>query len=395
MAQLGPKPDMIPATRLARPSIPRDPNTESWISWGEFIASETNQKSITSGVLAVALDAAGLLDEVGLTLTEPRPHWYLAFLEAASKRETEHRSPNLIGPLLAEDLPEEVRLCLVDAQPLSVCVQAFRAAGEPVWKALFWGEGAPADPNGPRLRLQRASECASRVERKLLNALVGQTESVATLKKMAFQWVLREKPSGPPSVALFLGPPGVGKSLAGELFAQAISEFIGDEVPTIRLDMTQYVQWSSASDLWGSQRSNGLLSRIEAPPPRCVIFLVSELEKGHVKALESFLPVLGTGRFERDGRGAVDFSQAIFIFTSNLGRELWGRRDSGSAPFCMDLTDLIGLHGNSGDRSDWNKTAIPRELISRLAQGHLVLFRAHQGHDHLDLIHRLSHRHQE
>ena len=171
MAQLGPKPpDMIPATRLARP-IPRDPNTESWISWGEFIASETNQKSITSGVLAAALEAAGLLDEAGLTLPATRPHWYLAFLEAASKRETEHRSPNVIGPLLAEDLPDEVRLCLVDARPVSVCVQAFRATGEPVWKSLFWGEGAPADPNGPRLRLQRASDCASRVERTLLNSI--------------------------------------------------------------------------------------------------------------------------------------------------------------------------------------------------------------------------------
>lgn len=391
MAQLGPKPpDMIPATRLARP-IPRDPNTESWISWGEFIASETNQKSITSGVLAAALEAAGLLDEAGLTLPATRPHWYLAFLEAASKRETEHRSPNLIGPLLAEDLPADVRLCLVDARPLSVCVQAFRATSEPVWKALFWGEGAPADPNGPRLRLRRASDCASRVERTLLNTLVGQTEAVATLKRLAFRWALREKPSGPPPVAIFLGPPGVGKSLAGELFAQAISEFIGDEVPAIRLDMTQYVSWSSTSDLWSPPRSYSLLSRVEANP-RCLL-LIEEFEKAHVKVLESFLPVLGTGRYERDGR-VIDFSQAVFIFTSNLGRELWGRRDASSTPFSMDLSDLIGLHGNSGDRSDWNKTAIPRELTSRLAQGHLVLFRSHQGHDHLDLIHRLS-RHQE
>lgn len=391
MAQLGPKPDMIPATRITRhASVQRDPNTESLLSWAEFIARESNLRSITSGVLAAALEAAGLLDEAGLILPEARPHWYLAFLEAASKRETEHRSPNLIGPLLAEDLPEEVRLCLVDARPIPVCVQAFRASNDPVWTSLFWGEGTPADPNGPRLRLQRASDCASRVERTLLNSLIGQTEAVATLKKMAFRWALREKPTGPPPLALFLGPPGVGKSLAGELFAQAMSEFIGDEVPTIRLDMTQYVQWSSATDLWAPQRSNGLLSRIEANP-RCLL-LVEELEKAHVKVMESFLPVLGTGRFERDGRGAVDFSQAVFIFTSNLGRELWGCRDASSAPFAMDLTDLIGLHGNSGDRSDWSKTAIPRELTSRLAQGHLVLFRSHQGHDHLDLIHRLSRR---
>ena len=391
MAQLGPKPDMIPATRITRhASVPRDPNTESLLSWAEFIARESNLRSITSGVLAAALEAAGLLDEAGLTPPEARPHWYLAFLEAASKRGTEYRSPNLIGPLLAESLPEEVRLCLVDARPIPVCVQAFRASRDPVWAGLFWGEGAPADPNGPRLRLRRASDCASRVERRLLNTLVGQTEAVATLKKMAFQLALREKPSGPPPLALFLGPPGVGKSLAGELFAQAISEFIGDEVPTIRLDMTQYVSWSSASDLWGPQRSNGLLSRIEGNH-RCVFLLVEEFEKSHAKALESFLPVLGTGRYELNGR-VIDFSHTVFIFTSNLGRELWGRRDAGSTPCSMDLTDLIGLHGNSGDRSDWNKTAIPRELISRLAQGHLVLFRAHQGHDHLDLIHRLSHR---
>ena len=56
----------------------------------------------------------------------------------------------------------------------------------------------------------------------------------------------------------------------------------------------------------------------------------------------------------------------------------------------MDLCDLVGLHGTSGERSDWFKAAIPRELISRLAQGELVLFRNHEGHHHLELIDRFT-----
>ena len=371
----------------------RDPKTEAWLSCANFIARECNLRSVSSAVLAAALDAVGLLADAGLEAPSLPPHWYLAFMEVGS-RWSAGPGTTLKGLEPAEDLPPGLFDLMGRAQALASCVLEFLSAKDPVWVPLFWpGSARGEDRDAPRLRLLRAGEFAARVERKLLASLVGQTEAVDAMKKIAFQLALRNEPSGPPPLALFLGPPGVGKSMAGELFGQALAEWQGEEEPSvIRIDLTQYSQWGSGSDLWGGSGRNGAIPPRVQSHPRSVL-LVEELEKAHVKCLESFLPILGTGKLERETGKPVDFSHTVFIFTSNLGSELWGRRgaaDTGS--FSIDLTDLMGLHGTAGERSDWLKAAIPRELLSRLAQGHLVLFHAHEGHHHLDLIDRFARR---
>ena len=222
---------------------------------------------------------------------------------------------------------------------------------------------------------------------------MGQSEAVEALKRLAFRLELRTEKSGPPPIALFMGPPGVGKSFAANLFAEALAEWREEETPSvIRIEMTQHVQWSSGVDLFGNPGKGGSLTdRIERRP-RSVV-LVEEFEKGCAKALEAFLPPLGTGRLERESGKVVDFQQSVFIFTSNLGRELWEKAsNSESSAFTVDLCDLMGQHGTSDERSDWYKTAIPRELISRLSNGTLVLFHEHQGHHHLNLIERSANR---
>ena len=371
----------------------RDPKTEAWLSCAGFIARECNLRSVSSAVLAAALDAVGLLAEAGLEAPSLPPHWYLAFTEVGTRWSAGSRAAMKdLEP--AEDLPPGLFDLMGRAHALGACVLEFLTARDPVWIPLFWPESARGeDPDAPRMRLQRAGEFAARVERKLLASLVGQTEAVDTLRKLAFQVALRAEPSGPPPLALFLGPPGVGKSMAGELFGQALAEWNGEEEPSvIRIDLTQYAQWSSGSDLWGGSGRNGSVPPRVQSHPRSVL-LVEELDKAHGKCLESFLPILGTGKLERESGKPVDFSRTVFIFTSNLGSELWGRRGAtDTGPLSMDVSDLMGLHGTSGERSDWMKAAIPRELLSRLAQGHLVLFHAHEGHHHLDLIDRLAKR---
>ena len=370
----------------------RATNAEAWLSCANFIARECNLRSVTSAVLAAALDASGFIADAGLEAPANPPHWYLAFTEAGSKWLAGNPAAIEEGLAPAEGLPSGLLGLMGQANTLAACVQTFLSAKDPVWVPLFWpGSDLGTDSDGPRKRLQRASEFATRVENKLLASLVGQSEAVDTLRKLAFQVELRAQPSGPPPLSLFLGPPGVGKSLAGELFGEALAEWHGEEEPSlIRIDMTQYSQWSSATDLWGGSGRNGSVSQRVQAHPRSVL-LVEELEKAHVKTLESFLPILGTGRLERENGKAVDFSRTVFIFTSNLGSELWGRRGTAdSDPLTVDLCDLVGLHGTSGERSDWFKAAIPRELISRLAQGELVLFRNHEGHHHLELIDRFT-----
>jgi hypothetical protein len=71
----------------------------------------------------------------------------------------------------------------------------------------------------------------------------------------------------------------------------------------------------------------------------------------------------------------------VFIFTTNLGSELWDRPafpEEGTLE--VDLMDLLGLAEKIEEKSDWHKTPVPKELLSRLNKGAMVLFRRHQGH---------------
>jgi hypothetical protein len=350
-------------------------------------------RTISSQVLAVALVQGGFLSKQGLAVPDCRQHWYLALLEVPTGFIENRSNPGTDEALdLSEELPGNVRDQLQAGAPIETCIAAFKESQEPVWAALFWPfQFADGAMISTRTRLQRAGRFASKVESRLREKLVGQSEAVDALAKLAFMLGLRTKNAGPPPLALFLGPPGVGKSYAATLFSEALAECQDDGVPSlIRVEMTQHVQWTSGVDIFGTGAKNGFLSERIERHPRSVI-LVEELEKGSAKALESFLPVLGTGRLERESGKTVDFQQSVFIFTCNLGSELWNNASGAEVnSFTIDLCDLMGLHGTGDERGDWYKTAIPRELISRLANGSIVLFHEHQGHHHLNHFERMA-----
>lgn len=155
--------------------------------------------------------------------------------------------------------------------------------------------------------------------------------------------------SKPRGVFFFVGPTGVGKT---EL-SKAIAELIfGDEKAMIRFDMSEYSEEHQQARLIGAppgyvgfdqggQLTNAIIER----PFSVVLF--DEIEKAHGRILDKFLQILDDGRLT-DGMGrTVYFSEAILIFTSNLGSVPRARVSQGSAETALNSgieTSVVSSH---------------------------------------------------
>jgi len=160
-----------------------------------------------------------------------------------------------------------------------------------------------------------------RMETLLHSRIVGQDEAVSAVAN-----AIRRSRAGlsdsnrPIGSFLFLGPTGVGKT---EL-ARALAEFLfDDEKAMVRLDMSEYMEKFSVSRLVGAPpgyvgyEEGGQLTEAVRRRPYAVI-LMDEIEKAHPDVYNLLLQVLDDGRLT-DGQGrTVDFTNVVFIMTSNL-----------------------------------------------------------------------------
>jgi len=125
----------------------------------------------------------------------------------------------------------------------------------------------------------------------------------------------------PRGVAFLAGPTGVGKT---ELAKTITSLLFGDESAYIRFDMSEFGAEHSDQRLIGAPPGyvgydvGGELTNAIREKPFSVI-LFDEIEKAHPRILDKFLQILDDGVLT-SGRGdRVYFSEALIVFTSNLG----------------------------------------------------------------------------
>ena len=125
----------------------------------------------------------------------------------------------------------------------------------------------------------------------------------------------------PKAVFFFAGPTGVGKTF----LAKKLAEYLFDsEEAFIRFDMSEFKEEHTVSKLIGSPpgyvgyEKGGMLTNAVKNRPFSVI-LFDEIEKAHPKIMDIFLQILDDGRLT-DSRGqTVFFTEAVIIFTSNIG----------------------------------------------------------------------------
>lgn len=127
--------------------------------------------------------------------------------------------------------------------------------------------------------------------------------------------------SRPRGVLFFAGPTGVGKTELAKALTQLL---FGDERAYIRFDMSEFAAEHADARLLGAPPgyvgydAGGELTNALRERPFSVV-LFDEIEKAHPRLLDKFLQILEDGRIT-DGRGnTIYFSEAVLIFTTNLG----------------------------------------------------------------------------
>ena len=142
----------------------------------------------------------------------------------------------------------------------------------------------------------------------------------------------------------FLGPTGTGKT---EL-AKALATFLfGDESALIRFDMSEFKEEHSVALLYGAppgyvgyEEGGLLVNKIRQNPYSVVLF--DEIEKAHKSVFDLFLQILDEGKLH-DRLGRVgDFSNALILFTSNIGAQtIVEKFNSGVIPENNELMDIM------------------------------------------------------
>ena len=182
-------------------------------------------------------------------------------------------------------------------------------------------------------------------EETLKKRVVGQDHAVKKVLDAVYESRSGLSKKGQPMGSFFfLGPTGTGKT---EL-SKALAEFLfGDESALLRFDMSEFKEEHSVALLYGAppgyvgyEEGGLLVNKIRQTPYSVVLF--DEIEKAHKSVFDLFLQILDEGKLH-DRLGRVgDFSNALILFTSNIGaKQIVEKFNSGVIPENNELMDIM------------------------------------------------------
>ena len=186
------------------------------------------------------------------------------------------------------------------------------------------------------------------MEVTLKKRVIGQDNAVNTVSEAIIESRSGLSKAGQPIGSFFFsGPTGTGKT---EL-AKSLAEFLfNDESAIIRFDMSEFKEEHSAALLYGAppgyvgyEEGGMLVNKIRQKPYSIVLF--DEIEKAHQSVFDVFLQILDEGKLsDRLGKEG-DFSNAVILFTSNIGSEFIAKAiDKGETPSSDELLEIMSSY---------------------------------------------------
>ncbi|MCW3788879.1 AAA family ATPase [Plebeiibacterium sediminum] len=182
-----------------------------------------------------------------------------------------------------------------------------------------------------RIRKIPVGKIVTKERERLLNmedilhkTVIGQSIAISTICDAILESRSGlNKPGLPIGSFFFLGPTGTGKT---ELAKQLAQYLFQSKESLIRFDMSEFKEEHSAALLYGAppgyvgyEEGGMLVNKIRQKPYSVVLF--DEIEKAHPSVFDIFLQILDEGKLHDRLGKTGDFSNAIILFTSNIGSE--------------------------------------------------------------------------
>lgn len=188
------------------------------------------------------------------------------------------------------------------------------------------------------------------MESLLMKRVVGQDHALKILSDAIIENRSGlNKPGQPIGSFFLLGPTGTGKTELAKSMAELL---FNDEKAMVRFDMSEFKEEHSAALLYGAppgyvgyEEGGMLVNKIRQQPYTVVLF--DEIEKAHTSVFDVFLQIMDEGKVHDKLGKEGDFSNALILFTSNVGsEEIVKKFEAGEVPASNLLMEIMSRSGN-------------------------------------------------
>lgn len=281
---------------------------------------------------------------------------------------------NIVDEILPSDETKDDEEMLVE----------IRASASKIKAMLDLGKELHAQEEKPSVKeeISKLVDKVKTLQSELLDTVYGQDNAVNVFTTGYFQAELlsmtdidRKKPR---ATYLFAGPPGVGKTFLAEVAAEKLS------LPFMRFDMSEYADKEANLEFCGSDKvyknaKSGNVTGFVSEHPKCIL-LFDEVEKAHLCVIHLFLQMLDAGRLRDNYTDEeVSFKDAIIIFTTNAGKQLYESESDGDFSSLSRKVVLKALRNDINPLS--GSSYFPAALCSRFASGNVIMFNHIMAHD--------------